>query len=153
MITRRKALLAGIALVAALAISDTAVAAETGPKTHRVAIQVDDNDVQKMNLALNNATNIAQFYSLKGEEVEIEIVTYGPGLHMLRADTSPVKDRIKSFGQSMPNVVFAACENTMAGMKKAEGHDIPLLPEARTVPAGVVRLMELQEQGWSYIRP
>lgn len=153
MMTRRMALLAGTAFLGLLAVSGPDAAAETKPKAHRVAIQVDDNDAQKMNLALNNATNIAQYYSQKGEEVDIEIVTYGPGLHMLRADTSPVKDRIKSFGQSMPNVAFAACENTMAGMKKTEGHDIPLLPEARTVPAGVVRLMELQEQGWSYIRP
>src|SRR5437868_2895315 len=139
--TRRKALFASAAFVG-LVISGTAAAAE---KAHRVAIQVDDNDSQKMNLALNNATNVSQFYNQKGEEVEIEIVTYGPGLHMLRADTSPVKDRLKSFAQSMPNVVFAACENTRAGMKKTEGHDIPLVSEARSVPSGVVRLMELQE--------
>ena len=37
-----------------------------------------------MNLALNNATNVAQYYKGLGEKVSIEIVTYGPGLHMLR---------------------------------------------------------------------
>src|SRR4051812_20471431 len=146
MITRRKALLFGISAIALTGLPQIGVAAEKGTKAHRVALQVDDNDAQKMNLALNNATNITQFYGAKGEEVEIEIVTYGPGLHMLRADTSPVKERIKSFAQSMPNVVFAACENTMAGMKKAEGHDIDLVAEARKVPSGVVRLVELQEQ-------
>jgi uncharacterized protein len=153
MITRRKALLFGISAIAITSVSRLGVAAEKGPKVHRVGIQVDDNDAQKMNLALNNATNITQYYTAKGEEIEIEIVTYGPGLHMLRADTSPVKERLKSFAQSMPNVVFQACENTMANMKKAEGHDIEIVPEARRVASGVVRLMELQEQGWSYIRP
>jgi len=153
MMTRRSALLAGAALAGLFALSGNALAAEGGRKPHRVAIQVDDNDAQKMNLALNNATNVVQFYGQKGEEVEVEIVAYGPGLHMLRADTSPVKDRIKSFGQSMPNVTFASCENTRAGMKKTEGHDIALLSEARPVPSGVVHLMELQEQGWSYVRP
>jgi uncharacterized protein len=122
-------------------------------KTHRVAIQVDVNDPAVMNLALNNATNIAQHYSALGEEVEIEVVTYGPGLHMLRDDTSPVKARLKSIGESMPNVAFAACGNTRKGMSKAESKEIPLVSQAKEVPSGVVRLMELQEQGWGYIRP
>src|SRR5438552_2883723 len=108
-IARRLALLAGVALLGAFAVSGMALAAEAGAKPHRIAIHVDENDAQKMNMALNNATNVVQFYTQKGEEVEIEIVAYGPGLHMLRADTSPVKDRIKSFGQSMPHVAFAAC--------------------------------------------
>lgn len=122
-------------------------------KVHHLAIQVSVNDPAVMNLALNNAVNVAQDYSAKGEEVEIEIVTYGPGLHMLRDDTSPVKARVKSMGESMPNLAFAACENTRGKMKQAEGKDIPLVSQAKSVPAGVIRLMELQEQGWSYIRP
>ena len=42
---------------------------------------------------------------------------------------------------------------TSDAMKKAEGKDIPLVSQAKVVPAGVVRLMELQEKGWSYVRP
>ena len=122
-------------------------------KLHRVAIQVSVNDPAAMNLALNNAVNVAQDYSAKGEEVEIEIVAYGPGLHMLRDDTSPVKARVKSIGESMPNVAFAACGNTRTAMEKAEGKEVPLVSRANVVKAGVVRLMELQEQGWSYVRP
>ncbi|MBI3453252.1 MAG: DsrE family protein [Rhodospirillales bacterium] len=128
-------------------------------KIHRVAIHVDDNDPQKMNLALNNAANVTQYYTGKGEQVDIEIVTYGPGLHMLRADTSPeqVRGRLKSFAESMPNVSFAACENTRTGMARAEGKaskdDIPLVANAKPVPSGVVRLIELQESGWSYVKP
>ena len=128
-------------------------AVDQTPKIHRVAIQVDANDPKVMNLVLNNAANVARHYSAVGEEVEIEIVAYGPGLHMLRDDTSPVKARIKSMGASMPNLSFTACNNTRLGMKKAEGKEIPLLSEAKVVPSGVVRLMELQEQGWSYVRP
>ena len=122
-------------------------------KVHHIAIQVSVNDPAVMNLALNNAVNVAQDYSAKGEEVEIEIVAYGPGLHMLRDDTSPVKARVKSIGESMPNVAFTACGNTQKAMQKAEGKEIPLSSTAKVVSAGVVRLMELQEQGWSYIRP
>lgn len=151
MIDRRRALAAISVLGTALLAAKGAGAATA--KAHRVAMHVDDNDAERMNLALNNASNISHDYSEKGEAVEIEIVTYGPGLHMLRADTSPVKDRMKSFTQSMPNVAFAACANTMAGMKKREGHDIPLLPGMKVVPSGVVHLVERQEQGWSYIKP
>lgn len=122
-------------------------------KVHHIAIQVSVNDPAVMNLALNNAVNVAQDYSASGGEVEIEIVAYGPGLHMLRDDTSPVKARLKSIGESMPNVAFTACGNTRTAMEKAEGKEVPLVSRAKVVKAGVVRLMELQEQGWSYVRP
>jgi intracellular sulfur oxidation DsrE/DsrF family protein len=82
-------------------------------------------------------------------------VAYGPGLNMLRDDTSPVKERIKHLKDfAFPGKIqFSACNNTKQGMEKKEGHAISILPEATIVPSGVVRLMELQEQGWSYVRP
>ena len=122
-------------------------------KAHRLAVQVNVNEPTAMNLALNNASNVAQYYKERGEKVQIEIVAYGPGLHMLRQDTSPVKDRIKSISESTPNIVFKACGNTQQNMQKTEAKDIPLVSQAEVVKSGVVRLMELQEQGWSYIRP
>jgi intracellular sulfur oxidation DsrE/DsrF family protein len=124
-------------------------------KPHRIAIQVDQNDQQVMNLALNNATNVIEYYRAKNEDVEVDIVTYGPGLHMLRADTSPVQDRIKRLKDMVfpGKIQFSACNNTKQGMEKAEGHAISIVPDAIIVPSGVVRLMELQEQGWSYVRP
>ena len=124
-------------------------------KTHRIAIQVDQNDPALMNLVLNNVSNLMEYYHSKGEQAQIEVVAYGPGLNMFREDKSPVKDRIKSIksGAFPSNVAFSACGNTQKGMEKAEGHPIPIIAEATVVPAGVVRLTELQEQGWSYIRP
>lgn len=126
-------------------------------KPHRIAIQVDQNDPALMNLALNNAENVMEYYRGKGEDVEIEIVAYGPGLNMLRADTSPVKARIAQIANadaSFPaKITFSACNNTLQGMEKREGHAITIIPQARIVPAGIVRLSELEEQGWSYIRP
>jgi intracellular sulfur oxidation DsrE/DsrF family protein len=53
----------------------------------------------------------------------------------------------------MPNLTFAACGNTQANMTKAEGKPVTLLSEAKITPSGVVRLMELQGQGYAYIRP
>ena len=124
-------------------------------KPHHIAIQVDQNDPQVMNLVLNNATNVIEYYRAKNEDVDVDIVAYGPGLHMLRADTSPVQDRIKRLkDMAFPGKIqFSACNNTKQGMEKAEGHAISILPDATIVPSGVVRLMELQERGWSYLRP
>ena len=141
-----------IAALLSFAFAASAVAAD---KTHRVAIQVDQNDPQVMSLALNNASNVIEHYRASNEDVEIDIVTYGPGLHMLRADTSPVQDRIKRLKDMVfpGRIQFSACNNTKQGMEKAEGHAISVLPDATVVPSGVVHLMELQEQGWSYVRP
>lgn len=121
-------------------------------KAHKVAIQVNQNEKGVMDLALNNARNIEEYFKSKNEAVQIEIVTYGPGLHMLRSE-SPVKDRIATMSLENPNLVFSACGNTQTNMAKAEGKPVTLLSEAKLTPSGVVRLMELQGKGYAYIRP
>jgi len=122
-------------------------------KLHQLVLQVNTNDPATMNLALNNATNVAQYYKDRGEKVSIEVVTYGPGLHMLRNDTSPVKARIETLALSTPEISYKACGNTQQNMQKAENKDIPIIPQAQVVASGVVRVMELQEKGWTYVRP
>ena len=142
-----------LATVAFMSIAFASTSLAAGGKPHRIAIQVDQNDPQVMNLALNNAGNVIEYYRARKGDVEIDVVAYGPGLHMLRADTSPIKARLAAFHQSMPEVRLSACNNTLRGMEMAEGKKVELMPEATIVPSGVVRLMELQEQGWSYVRP
>jgi intracellular sulfur oxidation DsrE/DsrF family protein len=122
-------------------------------KPHRLILQVNSNEPAMMNLALNNASNVLQYYKDLGEKVSIEVVTFGPGLHMLRNDTSPVKARIETLALSSPEISFNACGNTRENMSKAESKEIPLIPEAKVVKSGVVRVMELQEQGWTYVKP
>jgi hypothetical protein len=143
-----------LAIAVALILAAPAIAADNA-KTHRIVFQVDQNDPAVMNLTLNNVSNILEYYHGKGEQAQVEVVAYGPGLNMLREDKSPVKERIKSIksGAFPSNVAFSACGNTRKGMEKAEGHPIPIVAEAGVVTAGVVRLTELQEQGWAYIRP
>lgn len=119
----------------------------------KVALQVSQNDVATMNLALNNARNIIDQYKTLKKKVEIEMVAYGPGLHMLRADTSPVKDRIATLSLEHPNLHFVGCANTQANQSKAEGKKVELLKEATVTPSGVVLLIELQEKGYAYVRP
>src|SRR5471032_2175784 len=144
-----------LATIALLSIAFASASPAADGKPHHVAIQVDQNDPQIMNMVLNNATNVIEYYRAKNEDVDLDIVAYGPGLHMLRTDTSPVKDRIKRLKDMVfpGKIQFSACNNTKQGMEKAEGHAISIVPDAIIVPSGVVRLMELQEQGWSYVRP
>lgn len=136
---------------AALALAPLAALAE--PISHFVAIHVDENDPQVMTMALNNARNIADHYAALEEIVVIEIVAYGPGLHMMRADTSPVAGRIAALSLEHDNLSFSACGNTHRAMSNAVGHDVKLLDEAALVPSGAARLIELQEMGYAYIRP
>jgi intracellular sulfur oxidation DsrE/DsrF family protein len=141
------------AAILSLALASPGFAADAKP--HHIAIQVDQNDPQVMNLVLGNATNVIEYYRAKNEEVDIDITAYGPGLHMLRADTSPVADRIKRMKDMVfpGKIQFSACHNTMQNMEKAEGHPIKIVAEATEVPSGAVHLSELQEQGWTYLKP
>ena len=126
---------------------------QANKKPHRLVLQVNSNEPAMMNLALNNASNVVQYYKDLGEKVSIEVVTFGPGLHMLRDDTSPVKARIETLALSSPEISFKACGNTRENMSKVENKEIPLIAEATIVKSGVVRVMELQEQGWAYVKP
>ena len=139
----------GVAVWITLAGLGQAAAGEV----HHLALQISDKNPQKMNTVLNVAANVSRYYSKKGESVEVQVVAFNQGLHMLREDTSPVKKRLASFAQSMPNVVFDACNNTLHGMARKEGKMPKLVPNAVVVPSGAVRLMELAEQGWVVLRP
>ena len=140
-----------LALAATIALAPVAGLAEG--LTHYLAIHVNENDPQVMNIALNNAQNVRNYYASQGDDVVIEVVAYGPGLHMLRADTSPVAARIAAMSLEMDSLSFAACGNTHQKMSEAAGTEVPLLEEAGMVTSGVVRLIELQEAGYSYLKP
>jgi hypothetical protein len=135
------------------ALAHMAEPATATSQDHRLILQVNTNDPAAMNLALNNAMNVSQYYKDRGEKVKIEVVTFGAGLNMLREDTSPVKARIETMALSTPEVSFKACGNTQENMRKAEDKEIRIIPQAQIVKSGVVRVMELEEQGWTYVKP
>jgi len=146
-----KKLFMSLVLAASFAIS--VIAFSSDEAMHKVAIHVDEKDPATMNMALNNIANLKKYYDSIGESVEIELVAYGPGLHMLRSDTSPVADRIATMSLEIDNLTFSACGNTHARMSEKAGKEVTLLDEAGMVPSGVVQLIALQEKGFSYIRP
>ena len=137
----------GIALALLLSFTATGMAQQ---KHRKVAIQVSTNDPKVMNQALNVANNLINFYSI--DNVEIEIVTFGMGLDMVVKD-SPLQKRLESL-HAYGNVKFGVCANTMKGRKiEKDGLlDNDFIQKA-IVPAGVVRLIELQDQGFVLVLP
>jgi uncharacterized protein len=125
----------------------TAVLAEQDTP-HKVIIQVSTDDVSTQKMALNNAVNLQKLYGL--DNVIIEIVAYGPGLGILTTE-SAVASRVESL--ALQDIRFSACQNTMDAQKQKTGLLSVLLDGVTTVNAGVARIIELQEQGYAYIRP
>lgn len=139
-----------LALAGLLALTG---ASASWAELHRIAVHVNQNDPHVMNMALNNVVNLANYYKKQGDEVTVEVVAYGPGLHMLIPGKSPVADRIATMALEMDSLTFSACGNTLRKMSAKQGQDVVLMDEARVVPSGVVRLVELQEDGFAYVRP
>lgn len=138
-----------------LALTDrpSASAVAANPKHHRVVFQVNSADPEAMKHAIANSLNAKKYYDERGETLDIEIVAYGAGVHMFRDDTSPVKDLLGHMRKLAPAAKFTVCGNTKHIMENREGRAMPLVENANVVPAGIVRLIELQEAGWSYARP
>jgi len=142
---RRTVLATAGASLLSLALPGMALAQATSAAAkNRALFQVTDNDPARWNMILNNMSNLRE--GVAGEPVEIELVAYGPGLLMLKAD-SGVKQRIAEALKS--GVKINACQNTMNAMKLTA---LDMLPEIGYVPSGVVEVMRKQQQGWAYIR-
>jgi len=149
----RRNTLGALALGTLASATATAARSAEAGKGRGVVLHVGMNDPDLMSQALNYAANILKHYGDKGETVSVEILANGAGLHMLREDTSPVKGKVMAFTTRNPQVTISACNNTKTNMEAAEGKEIKLMSKARLVPSGVVRLMEAQEAGWSYVWP
>lgn len=115
---------------------------------HKMVIQVSTDDARTQKIALNNAVNLQKLHGM--DNVDIEIVAYGPGLGLLTPKSKEAK-RVKSL--ALQNIKFSACENTMAKIEKKTGKKPTLTEGVGTVNAGVARILELQEQGYAYLRP
>lgn len=114
----------------------------------RVALQISDGGGDKQQLLLNVASNLLKFYG--ADKVDIEVVAFGHGLRLLFKNNA-LADQVQSL--SAEGVRFSACDNTLAAMTKILGHTPELSPVARIVPAGIVRLVELNKAGYFVSRP
>jgi intracellular sulfur oxidation DsrE/DsrF family protein len=114
---------------------------------HRVVFHFNSADEQAQKGLLNNITNL--YEALGTDFLRVELVVHGAGLSLMTKTTSRFAGELARLKQEY-GVELTACSNTMKaqGLVRAD-----LLDQVdRTVPA-MVRLMELQEAGWSYIKP
>lgn len=146
--TRILVSLAALAGLLAVTLAPATAMADLDDKPHKIVIQVSSDDPVTHKLALNNAVNLQK--ALGSESVAIEIVAYGPGLSIMTAK-SPESGRIPDL--AMQDISFSACGNTKAKMEANSGKSVELVEGVHVVQAGVMRIMELQEQGYTYIRP
>jgi len=137
-----------VAATMVLAVSSVAIAAEKEKAKHNIVIQVSSADAEGQAIALNNAVNVQK--ALGMDNVNVEVVAYGPGLGLL---TPSNKQAIRVKSLATQGIVFSACGNTMEKIEKKTGKKVALTEGVRVVPGGVIRIMNLQEDGWTYIRP
>ena len=122
-------------------------AAETSQDPHRVVMHLNSGDEKVQRGALNNIRHLYQ--EVGREHLLVELVVHGAGLPLLTKKGSTLGPELAQL-KTAYDVEFTACSNTMKaqGLTRAD-----LLDQVdRTVPA-MIRLMELQEQGWVYIKP
>ena len=140
----RVLLMAALMLTAQLVL---AASDDEGP-ANKLVIQVSSGDELTQRIALNNAVNLQKEFG--PDNIVIEVVAYGPGLSLL-TDQSSQKERVASL--AMQDITFSACGNTMKNIAQKTGAEPVLIEGVQVVPAGVRRIMELQQQGYAYIRP
>ena len=134
-------------LMAAIFLAAFTLTAQAGEKM-KVVYHVAD--AEKVNFALNNMRN-----HIKGvggpENVELILVVHGPGLKRFHDIQATDKLRKMVSGLQDVGVEFDACGNTMRAQGVQTDELIPGM--IRVDQGGVVRIAELQQQGYLYIRP
>ena len=115
--------------------------------TKKVVLQLTDNTAQKQVLVLNVADNLLKQY---GKNIELEIVTFGPGLQLLFAENKH-NQRVSQLAKK--GVKFSACRNTARKMEKMLGKDLELNKYAKETSSGAAKIIELVEKGYILIRP
>lgn len=116
---------------------------------HKVVLQISDDDPFKQTLVLNVANNIVKAYGT--DNVDIQIVAFGPGLRLLFDDNAN-KQRIQSLVDNA-DVKFHACKNTIANMTRLLGERPAINAVATTDSGGVTRILELRKKGYELIKP
>lgn len=135
-------------LIIVLTVSAWVTAAGADEHVRKLVVHVPQDDPKSLVQALNIASNVPK--SLGMDNVLVEVVAQGPGLKLLTAESAHA-ERVQSLATY--DVRFSACGNTMAAIERKTGKVPVLLEGVQQVEAGVIRVMELQEQGYSYVRP
>ena len=111
-------------------------------------LQLSDRDTQKQGLVISIANNLLKAYD--PDRIAIEVVAFGPGIDLLRAD-SPQRRRVDSLVAQ--GVRFDVCMNTVETVERQTGRRPRLNPKAVPVQVGVGQILNLVESGFTLVRP
>ncbi len=146
---KKIAFIASVFLINACAFQNTVIAAGDDEfEVHKLVIQMNKKNAELQSEVLSNIVNISKFYGI--DNVEIELVAYGPGIWFLTKE-SEFRKRIESL--MLQDVIFTACGDTIKTIKRDRGIDIKLIDGVNVVKNGIPRMMWLQEHGFSYLSP
>lgn len=123
-----------------------------GAEETRVILHLATENSARMKQALDKAEDMLASYANSGRRLKLEVVANGGGLNLLRADTSPERDRIQALQQRYPNLAFLACRKTLEQLKLQKGIDSPLLPRVVIVPSALDQIVERLQSGWTYVQ-
>ena len=129
----------------------TTIAATAGATT-KVLFHLDNGDRAHMRQVLQEAHHLLARYRRDHKAAKVEILADGPGLALLRQHMSPFAVQIARLQAHYPNLVFAACQNTIDRLEQRKGIEPHLLPQAVIVPSAIAEIVHLQHHGWTYIR-
>lgn len=114
---------------------------------YRVVIQVSENSIDRMNMALNTARNLQHQFG--PDNIEVEIVTFGDAVKTLKFYAPiPIGDKVEEL--TTEGVRIVACEIAMRTHKLRPSD---MLQQVRYVTSGVAEIVEKQHEGWAYVRP
>lgn len=119
----------------------------------RTVVKVDSGDPEQMRRALSIVQEAGRYHVVHKESAEIRVVAVGEGLAMLRADISPVADRVIFISRSLPIVSWYVAAEDVAAATAASNAAPPLINGVVTMENGRVEAERLQVQGWSLITP
>ena len=115
---------------------------------HKIALQLSDKDATKEALVISIAYNLLKDYG--PDKVAIEVVTFGPGIDLLRPDNSKRKLVESLIAQG---VRFDICLNTVETIARETGKRPKFIPDATPVQYGVGQILLLTENGYTLVRP
>lgn len=127
----------------ALGLFTTALAQDQATRQHRIVMQLVSGDTLVHKGLMRQLRNIKE----AAPSAQVEVVCHGPGLDLLMSDRSVVQGKVKEFGAQ--GIVFIACENTL---RERDLDRALVIPEAGYVKAGIIHIVERQEDGWSYVK-
>jgi intracellular sulfur oxidation DsrE/DsrF family protein len=142
---------ASVMLALPTPVATTTLAQPNAVKTHRIVLLVDSDDIKVMKHAISYSFNLTRYYNARNEPIAIEIVANGAGITLFRADTSPLQEVLTTLHATAPGIIFSVCDSSKLIAEQNEGHPISIIGNARLVPFGIGRLIDLQEAGWTYV--